>query len=68
MKQKIISVMSVFPQYLYVIREDERYIYLETGSFCVSSVFLNALIEQDLTFVIDVFDSVNDTLVIAFQK
>ena len=69
MKEKIKSVFDFYSLYNIVEEwEDERYYYIRLDDGIITSIVLGDLIKEGLKFSIDLFDSKDERLVIAFVK
>lgn len=69
MKEKIKSVFDFYSLYNIVEEwEDERYYYIRLDDGIITSIVLGDLIKEGLKFSIDLFDSKDELLVIAFVK
>lgn len=68
MKEKIKALFELYVYDVVRVYENDMYLYFVLNSTMVCSIMLSDLINEGYTFIIDLHDSENNKLTIAFEK
>lgn len=68
MKERIIELLNSYAHDVLNVKEDEMYMYFVLDTCMICSIALGELINEGFTFIIDLDDSENNKLTIAFEK